>query len=176
MSPLLRELRTACRTARLPDLATALQACGLPIDTGPTWGVSFVEIDTHNFTPAAGGKPAIIVPLFEDGALLDLIAVGLSTRSTRTRAGIATVLGQEWIDHAKATEATVRLFADPIEWLRNGRRGSVIVDWRSARFALSDVPGIACENELLAERIKRAMQQPVHLPKLFVREPHRAAA
>jgi hypothetical protein len=175
-SALFRELLAAHKVARSPELAAALRACGLPIDGASTWGVAFVEIDEHNYAPAAGGKPAIIVPLFEDGALLDLVATGLETRSTRTRAGIATVLGREWLDRAKDTETTVRLFADPIEWLRNSCRGAVIVDWRSARFALSDVPGIACENELLAERVKRAMQQPVHLPKLFVREPHRAAA
>ena len=174
MSPLLRELLAARRTAGTPDLAAALQACGLPTTT--VWGVSFVEIDAHHYAPVAGGKPAIIVPLFEDGALLDLVATGLQTRTTRTRAGIATVLGQEWIDHAKETETTVRLFGDPIEWLRNGRRGAVVVDWRAARHALADVPGIACETEFLAAQVERAMQQPVSLPKLFVREANRAAA
>ena len=91
-----------------PDLAAALQACGLPITT--VLGVSFVEIDAHHYAPVAGGKPAIIVPLFEDGTLLDLIATGLQTRTTRTRAGIAMVLGQEWIDRAKDTGTALRLF------------------------------------------------------------------
>ena len=143
MSPLLRELLAARRTARLPELADALQACGLPIDGASTWGVGFVDIDSHNYAPAVGGKPAIIVPLFEGGALLDLIAVGLETRSTRTRRGLATVLGQEWLEHARETETAVRLFGDPIEWLRNGCRGAVVVDWRAARYELGDLPGIA---------------------------------
>lgn len=176
MTRLFRELLAAHRTARLPELADALQACGLPIDTGPTWGASFVEIDAHNYAPVAGGKAAIICPLFEDGVLLDLVAAGLETRSTRTRTGIATVLGQEWIDRAKDTETTVRLFADPIAWLRNDRRGAVIVDWRAARYALADVPGIACESDILAKRVERAMRQPVRLPQLFVREADHAAA
>jgi hypothetical protein len=173
-SALLRELLAARRTAGTPDLATALQACGLPIAT--VWGVSFVEIYGHHYAPVAGGKPAIITPLFHDGELLDLVATGLQTRSTRTRQGIATVLGREWIDHAKGTETTLRLFGDPIEWLRNGGRGAVVVDWRSARHALADVPGIACETEFLAAQVERAMHQPVSLPKLFVREANRAAA
>jgi hypothetical protein len=176
MTPLLRELLAAHRTARSPELAAALQACGLQISTGPVWGVSFVEIDAHHYAPADGGKPAIIVPLFDDGVLLDLIATGLETRSTRTRAGIATVLGPEWLDRARDTDTAARLFGDPIEWLRNGCRGAVVVDWRAARFELADVPGIACESEFLAEQVKRAMRQPTHLPKLFVREAHRAAA
>ena len=173
-STLLRELLAARRTAATADLAATLQACGLPIAT--VWGVSFVEIDGHHYMPVAGGKPAVIVPLFVDGALLDLVATGLQTRAMRTRAGIATVLGREWIDHAKSTETTLRLFGDPIEWLRNSRRGTVVVDWRAARHALADVPGIACESEFLAAQVERAMHQPVSLPKLFVREANRAAA
>jgi hypothetical protein len=128
MSPLLRELLAAHRSARLPELAAALQACGLPIDTGPIWGVAFVEIDPHHYSPVAGGKPAIIAPLFEGGVLLDLVATGLETRTTRTR------------------------------------------------YALADVPGIACESEFLAKQVDRAMRQPVRLPKLFVREADRAVA
>jgi hypothetical protein len=173
---LLGELLAAHRTARLPELVGALQACGLSIDTGPVWGVSFVEIDAHHYAPVEGGKPAVIVSAFEEGRLLDLVAVGLETRSSRTRMGIATVLGQEWIDHAKDTETTVRLFPDPITWLLNGRRGAVVVDWRAARYALADVPGIACESELLAKQVDRVMRQPVRLPPLFVREVDHAAA
>jgi hypothetical protein len=177
MSPLFPELLAARRTARLPELADALQACGLPIDGAATWGVGFVEmIGAHNYAPAAGGKPAVICPLFQDGALLDLVAIGLATRATRTRRGIATVLGREWIDHAKETETTVRLFGDPIEWLRNGCRGAAVVDWRAARYELGDLPGIACEGELLAKRLERALKEPAHIPTLFVREAHRAAA
>jgi hypothetical protein len=174
ITPLLRELLAARNVARSQDLVAAVQACGLPSDT--VWGVSFVEIDAQHYLPVPGGKPAIITPLFQDGVLLDLVATGLQTRATRTRRGIATVLGQEWIDHAKETETTVRLFGDPIEWLRNNRRGAVVVDWRAARYALADVPGIACETEFLAAQVERAMHQPLSLPKLFVREASRAAA
>ena len=98
------------------------------------------------------------------------MATGLQTRSTRTRRGVATVLGQEWIDHAKDTDTAVRLFGDPIEWLRNGRRGAVVVDWRAARYVLADVPDIACETELLAKQVERAMRQPAPIPRLFVKE------
>jgi hypothetical protein len=173
MTPLFREYLASRRTGRRPELAAALQDCGLPAEG---FGVSFVEIDAHHYAPVTGGKPAIIVSLFEGGALVDLIATGLQTRATRTRAGIAAVLGQEWIDRARETETTLRLFGDPIEWLRNGCRGAVVVDWRTARHALADVPGIACESEFLAAQVERAMRQPVSLPQLFVREANRAAA
>ena len=60
MSPLFRELLAARRTAQTPDLAAALQACGLPIANVSTWGVAFVDISEHNYEPVAGGKPVII--------------------------------------------------------------------------------------------------------------------
>jgi hypothetical protein len=167
MTPLFREYLASRRTGRRPDLASALHGCGLPADG---FGVSFVEIDAHHYAPVAGGKPAIIVPLFEDGTLLDLIATGPQTRTTRTRSGIAMVLGQEWIDRAKDTGTAFRLLGDPIEWLRNGRRGAVVVDWRAARYVLADVPDIACDTELLAKQVERAMRQPAPLPRLFVKE------
>jgi hypothetical protein len=176
MSPLFRELLAARHTAQTPDLAAALLACGLPIDSPSTWGAAFIDLDAHHYAPAAGGKAAIITPLFADGVLLDLIATGLATRSTRTRLGVATMLGREWVDRAKDTETAVRLFGDPIDWLRNGCRGAVVIDWRAARYELSDLPGIACENEMLAKRVERELKQPVRIPQLFVREAHRAAA
>lgn len=175
MIPLFREYLAARRLMRggnSRDPAAALQACGLPADG---YGIAFVAIDPHNYAPADGGKPAIIVPLFQDGALLDLIATGLETRASRTRAGIGTVLGRDWLDRAKDTETALRLFADPIEWLRNGCRGAVVIDWRAARYELADLPGIACENEMLAARVERALKRPTRLPQLFVREARHAA-
>lgn len=111
-----------------------------------------------------------------DGELHDLIATGLATRQMRTREGIATILGREWLYHARETETAVRLFQDPIEWLCAGTRGSVVIDWRAARYEPADLPGIVCETELLAKRVDRALQQPSRLPQLFVREANRAAA
>jgi hypothetical protein len=176
MSALLRELLTAHRIARTPDLATALQACGLPIDSGPAWGVAFVEPSGPHYTPREGGKPAIIVPVFDGGELIDLTATGLETRRTLTRLGIASVLGQDAIDRAKDGETYVYLFSDPIEWLRNGGRGAVVLDWSVARFALADLPAIACATEFLAARIDKELRQPLAVPPLFVREDRRAAA
>jgi hypothetical protein len=72
------------------EMVSALQACGLAAEG---LGVGFVEIDPHHYAPHHAGEAAIIVPLFVDGELHDLIATDLQTRSTRTRMGVATVLG-----------------------------------------------------------------------------------
>lgn len=170
MSSLIRELVAAHALARLPDLHDALAACGLR-PGGPVWGMAFVSVDSHHYAPSPGGKPAVIVPVFADGALVDLVACGLETRAIRTRCGAATVLGEEWLDHARETGEAVGLFPDPIEWLRNGRRGAVLLDLRAACFALADVPAVNwCGSEMHGQQIISAMHQPLNLPQFFVRE------
>ena len=157
------------------DLSEALAACGLHHHGGPLWGVAFVEIEANHYAPAPGGRPALIVPHFDGNVLMDLVACGLQTRTCRTREGICTALGLDHIERAKETGTAVRLFADPIDWVRNGRRGAVIVDWRAARFTLADVHGIACESTLLGARVEKALNQPAQFATIFVRESAHAA-
>jgi hypothetical protein len=175
MSGLLRELLAAHKLARTPDLAEALQACGLPSDGVPIWGVEFVELAGDYYQPRSGGHPAIIVPVFDAGTLVDLTATGLATRRTVTRMGAASILGQDAIDRAMEAGTHLHIFPDPIEWLRNRCNGAVVLDWRSAPFALSEVPAIACANELLTKKIDKALRQPLRVPPLYVREERRAA-
>ena len=139
------------------------------------WGVSFVTVDSHHYTPSPGGKAAIIVPVFaNDGdvmEIVDLVACGLETRAVRTRCGVATVLGEQWLDLARTTGDAARMFADPIEWVRNRGCGSVLLDMRAAPFALADVPAINwCGTESAAQQIDRAMRQPLTLPQIYIRQ------
>lgn len=176
MSPLFPELLAAHELARKPDLHAALMACNLHQAGGGIWGVDFVEVDQRHYAPVAAGKPAVITPLWEDGVLVDLIATSIGNRAMRTRRGIATVLGEEWLAHARETDTAARLFPDPIAWLQSGRAGVVIVDWKSARVTLADLPALACETDRLAVQVDTAMRTPVHIPQLFVRERHQHAA
>ncbi|MPZ34874.1 MAG: hypothetical protein GEV13_28475 [Rhodospirillales bacterium] len=170
------ELVEAHRKARREDLAGALDACGLRQDGGPIFGVEFVAYDAHHWAPEPGGKPAIIVPHFEDGRLLDLVAVAPRSRACRTREGVCTVLGREWLDRGRDYDEAVRIYPDPLAWLLDGRRGAVIVDWRAARFDLADVPELVCTDKALAARIDKAMRQPVQMPRLVVGHAPAAAA
>ncbi|GEP61293.1 hypothetical protein [Reyranella soli] len=171
---LMVELLAAHRRARMPEVAEALAACGLPM-TGPLWGIGFVSVDRHHYEPDDTGKPAVIVPYFEDGVLLDLVATSLATRQSRTREGICTTLGEEWLEQARESGTAAKILPDPIAWLQNGRHGAVLVDMRAARHVLADMSALACEGELLAARIDRALRQPVIFPTIYVREAHHAA-
>jgi hypothetical protein len=177
MSALLPELLAAHRLARTPDLAAALQGCGLPTDGAPIiWGVEFVELDGQHYTPRAGGRPAIIIPVFEGSELVDLTATGLETRRTVTRLGIASMLGHDAIERAMIYSETLHLFHDPIDWLLNRCRGAVVLDWSVARFTLADLTAIACATDLLAKQVDKVLHKPLQVPHLYVREAGRAAA
>jgi hypothetical protein len=172
---LLRELIQAHRLICRADYAEDFRCCGIDIDGSLILGLADVDIDDHYYAPAPGGKCALIVPFFEGNVLLDLVAVGLETFACRTRTGICTVLGSEHIERARERETAVHLFKDPIAWLRNGRRGACIVDWRAARYILADVPSVACNDELTAAKIDRLRQPAAVVPRNFVREAANAA-
>jgi hypothetical protein len=172
---LMRELLHAHQSARQPEVASVLAECDLKLDSGIIFGVDHVEVDANHYAPAPNGKSALIIPYFHDGALFDLVACGLETRTCRNREGICTVLGQEWLDHARDHGTRVRIFRDPIEWLRNDRRGASVIDWRAAHYVLADLDGIVCTSELLAAKVERALQRPSKAPQIFVQQVAHAA-
>lgn len=172
---LLSELLKVTTQARQPAARAELAHAAVPLDCGAAWGFDHVEIDAHHYQPAPCGTPAVIFPHFEGGRLLDLVAVGLRSRSSRTLLGICTVLGSDHLDRARERAEPVRFHADPIAWYANRRDGAVVIDWRAARHELRDLPGIACDDEMTARRIDRALREPVDLPPIYVREaPHAA--
>jgi hypothetical protein len=173
---LLRELLAAHRIVRHPEVAATLQALRLPAEGVPVWGVDSVAVERGYYAPDPAGHPAIIVPAFDDGGLIDLTATGLASRRVATRTGIAAVLGQEVLDRALVDQVSLHLFRDPVEWLQHRGAGAVVLDWRTAPFILTDLAGIACTTALLAARIDKALRQPLRVPPLFVREQRRAAA
>lgn len=170
VNPLLLELVAARRRLDNAELAGALGTYGLHTDSGPLWGVAFVTVNHHHYEPAPDGRPAVIVPHFEGGRLLDLVAVSLRGRACRTRTGVCTVLGREAIDDAKDCGAAVQIHPDPIAWLQNGRRGACMVDWRAARHELADLGVIECDSQSLADKIDKAMRQPVNVPQITVKD------
>lgn len=172
---LLRELVRVTTQAREPTARQTLVDAGIPLDCGSAWGFDHVEIDVHHYYSAPSGLPAVIVPHFESGELVDLVAVGPRSRSCRTLLGVCTVLGSDSIERAKTHDEYLRLYADPIEWYAAGRVGAVIVDWRIAKYELRGLPGIACDDALTARRIERALRDPVDVPPIYVREACHAA-
>jgi hypothetical protein len=136
---LLRELLAAHRIGRHPEVAATLKPLRLPAEGVPLWGMESVAVEHGYYTPDPAGPPAIIVPVADDGRLIDLAATGLASRCIATRTGLGAVLGQHALDRALVHQVPLQLFRDPIEWLQHRGAGAVVLDWRAAPFVLSDL-------------------------------------
>jgi hypothetical protein len=166
LPPLLRELLHASKVAREPRLEGVLATLGLAHE-GPLWGFDFVEFTGPAYRPLLGGDGALIVPVFDDGLIVDLVACRVIDRRIASRHGAARALGEDWIDRAILHRTPLALFSDPLRWLMAGRRGTVVLDWRKVSFLLNGVEAVACDSPALASRIRAATRRMARPPKSY---------
>ena len=87
-------------------------------------------------------------------------------------------LGQEIIGEAAtySFDCALNVFADPIDWLRSGRDGIVVLPngWPTAFDRLRDCPRIAIAESLLP--LYRRHMKPARTPELFIIPEQRSAA
>lgn len=88
---------------------------------------------------AAGPDGRLLLAVTDGGALADILAVSTSAPDQiARRTGQGWCLGEDVIRQAEADawgreqRVTVRLLADPLEWLRMAGRGVVVLDWGAA--------------------------------------------
>jgi len=172
LPPLLRELLHASKVAREPRLEGVLATLGLTHE-GPLWRFDFVDFTGPTYRPLLGGDGALIVPVFDDGLIVDLVACRVIDRRIATRHGAARALGEDWIDRAILHRTPLALFSDPLHWLMAGRHGAVVLDWRKAPFLFDGVEAVACDSPALASRVRSATHQMTKRPQ--IRLPHHMA-
>ena len=167
LPPLLRELLHASKVAREPRLECVLATLGLAHE-GPLWGFDFVEFTGSTYRPLLGGDGALIVPVFDDGLIVDLVACRVIDRRIATRHGAARALGEDWIDRAALNRSRLALFSDPLRWLMAGRRGAVVLDWRQAPLLFDGVEAIACDSPALMRRVDTATHRMAKRPQIHL--------
>ncbi|HEX4511657.1 MAG TPA: hypothetical protein VH328_16325 [Burkholderiaceae bacterium] len=167
-SPLLRELLKASQMARGPLFAPRLSAAGLPVLGVPLWGIDVVSAGTQFYQPDEAGTLAAIVAAYHGRSMVDLVACSFTTRETRTRKGVAVVLGEEWIEDARFGSRPLRIFDDVFTWLNGSCRGVVVIDWQEAPHHLRDISQIHCESAVTADRLIRAFERPTPYPRVLV--------
>lgn len=95
------------------------------------FGVANVRpIDDGLYVPDGDGFPALVVPVFEDGQLVDLVAFRTAEPERWwLRKGVGGLLGlyrgwspYEWADN-------VLLHETPLKWLQAGGKDLCVVDW-----------------------------------------------
>jgi putative DNA primase/helicase len=109
IAPLLRELIAANTYSRQPEIAEALRAAGMPPEGRPAFGIAAIEPTVEGcYQPMASGHPCLITGAYENGALVDLVATHCRSLNSRTRRGVADMLGADWLDVAMAAWETRR--------------------------------------------------------------------
>jgi hypothetical protein len=105
----------------------------------------------------------------------DFVFWSPSTGELATLLGRAFALGEEQIRAATTYDfgGALSIHIDPLEWLRSGAHGVVVIDWRRAFDMLRDADRIQLPEALLST-YRRAMQP--RLPKVTVVKPAIARA
>lgn len=133
------------------------------------------EGEDETFYPHADGLPHLILPVVENGALVDLLAFRSSDPGRWfLRCGLGTALGLEgglepfaWLLPHEA----VPVHKTPLDWLKAGRVGLCVVDWSTPDLGqLCSIPHLACSDDLLAAWLTAALTRPTHLPKISTQE------
>jgi hypothetical protein len=135
-------------------------------------GAAEITVKDGRWTRMFRGARAVIVPAsVAGGNIIDLVAFRMDTpRSFWPLTGSAAVLGDDEIDRASAMGEPLQVHESPLDWLRAGRRGCVILDWVHCwPFYLGRVPALQFENREFAGRAAALMQRPLPVPSIFVR-------
>ncbi len=151
-------------------------------------GVGKVAFDGGTFVPdTQRGAPSIIAPCGFRGpnrlgwqTVDDMVAFRPSSPNDwACRSRLCPILGEESVEVARWNRIPLLLHSNPLDWLRAGGQGAVILNWhRSPRLWLSDVSVIICDTVALGRRLSDALRQAsLATPEIRIsREVHRAVA
>jgi len=178
MRDLADEMRAAARRLRQPQI-DRLFALGV---TGATLARIWFDVPPIGIAPARGesdglyspdqGPLHVIQPLHSGGVLVDLVA-WRSDAPTRTwlRTGAGWALGEHELCDFSACTGAPLLHASPLDWLRAGGRGAVILDWTAPEIArLRNHGRIRCRSRALAAMLRDAIAATVRMPDIIEEE------
>ena len=136
-----------------------------------SFGVAhIVGIEPGLYAPG-DGAPHIVQPVFENWALVDLVAWQTTAPDRwlrRTGAGWAlNADNADFIDRFGGPP--VLLHATPLDWLRAGATGTVILDWSSPRIErLRWHEEVCCATAALAETLRCRLTEALRLPDITI--------
>lgn len=121
------------------------------------------------YQPCDGGPPHLILPVLEDGALVDLCAFRADDPGGwLLRTGNGWCLGLNEPVGLLTWRDSVSLFGTPLDWLRADMKGLCILDWSATEAirTLDVLPHIICDTDATAANLHRALTRPVRLPRI----------
>jgi hypothetical protein len=109
---------------------------------------------------ALGAVAGVIIPARDEcGDLIDLAAWNVDDGELALWRGVASMLGEDWINAPRLESEALAVFADVASWLRAGRRGVVIVDPQRARWRLTG-ERLAVDDVAFGRRVRDALRLP----------------
>lgn len=160
------------------------------VDLGITWptigelgrdhygfGVVRAREDVDGLFSPGDGDPHLLLPVFEDGELVDLVAFQSDDPTCwLLRNGTGWALGLEWGLGRHCWGDPVTIALTPLEWLRGGAEGLCILDWDAPEIHyLADIPRLVCATAELASCLRTALTKPVRFPNISIEETRLAA-
>ena len=172
-----RRLTDSAADSSPQDLAAIHRSWGFPSDHHLRWlldegvpvsalwpiGGASVRFDGRAFDLEHGGEQAITFRTLDRGEVVDLIAWNPQTGALASWLGAAFCLGDLEDIHNPATYfggGGLLVHASPLEWLRAGREGIVIVRPEMASAYLEHCTRIACSDHEHALNVERWLRPP----------------
>ena len=124
-------------------------------------GVTRAATAGREWSHEPAGQPVITLPIWAGECCLDILALDPHNASRWwTQTDIVPVLAPEEIARCAILDEPLDIHASPLEWLRAGARGTVILDWRSVSFWLAGVRRFLCFDDMTAKRLDRGLRNP----------------
>lgn len=193
MANLASEMNAAGLSVRQVHL-DRLRALGVSNATIATMGERGWPFGVTNAEPVGGGyyqpgegAPHIILPVVEDGVLVDLVAFrSTAPNDWLLRVGNGSCLGLEeglsrWTWYAPADPDAkppkyqvgqpTHLFSTPLDWLAGGGEGLCVLDWEAPDLRQLDVlPAITVSDRETGALLTQALRRPERIPRIDVIE------
>jgi hypothetical protein len=127
----------------------------------------------HTFEPTNEpyGVSALIMPVLHEGVIIDQIAwCSLRPDAWLWRIGAGWALGIDEIEYPPLWDGfrEITLHGTPLDWLRAGGKGAVILDWNAIhgirKLAMFDT--IKCDHPTVQKRLRAILSQPERKPKI----------
>lgn len=134
-------------------------------------GIGEIEIQQDDsWVPMPGGREAMI--LYDDDGVVDDLFAFFPKNPGRLfrRSNALRFLGCEHLWMAREMGEPLYLRASAVDWLRQGRTGTVIADWDplGLHVAMSGLKEIRADNQALGDKLHAALTRPYPCPPILV--------
>lgn len=162
---------------RLRSLGVAPATVAAIGERHPSFGILTATAGANGLYEPGEGPLFVAQPVYEAGLLVDLVA-WRSTRPDRwwLRTGLGWLLNGDACLYGGWDGHELTLAGTPLDWLRSGARGAVVLDWESPElYQLRGFETIHCSDRGLAATLGHALLRSQRMPDIRVLEVGHAA-